>query len=216
MKKTSKGLTVLEIIITLAIAAGVLSLGIISLRSHLPKQDLRSSVEILENIIHRAQTEAKAKSLWTCIKYTANNVAEIWVDQNQDHGTVLGACGNSTAPSDTKIGSEFRFKGEVVLALNTNPGCASTIKPSCDIWFDPTGAPQLCGQTPCFGAMATTSCVNYNFQIIIAQPNLPSGTRAREVEISQGGIVEAVKPGEKGMMKWMWAKYPPNETGGCE
>ena len=61
-------------------------------------------------------------------------------------------------------------------------------------------------------------CSNVDIEQILSNSDLDSGARSREVEASSGGLIQIIKPGEKGLVPYHFAKLPPvaSDTGACE
>ncbi len=88
--KTLRALTLIELMITLAIVVIILSLAIATMRGYIPKQRLLSSTGDMENTLRQAQTEAIARSYWTCVRFdtsTSPTSVQIRVDTAGAHGT---------------------------------------------------------------------------------------------------------------------------------
>ena len=205
----------LELMITVAIICIVLSLAIVTLTGYLPKQRLITTQGLLADLFQRAQTEANARSYWTCVWFDKNATpptAQIFADTDTtNHGSGNAACDRQTDTPLTKIA----FKDDVDLA--TGGGCTYNITKDCVIWFDTTGAPKLCkGYSTCGGTAPNSGCIDFSYQIVISTSKLATGTRAREVEALAGGLVQAVKPLDKGLATpMMWANSAQNPNG-CE
>src|SRR3990172_7916270 len=105
-----RGFTLLELMITMVIVATLLSAGLITMRGYIPKQRLLSTVSGLENLLSRAQSEATARSHWTCIKFSGSSpiTATLFVDEDSNHGANSDTCGTGT---DLKI-SSLPFKSD--------------------------------------------------------------------------------------------------------
>jgi len=198
-----------ELMITLVIVGILLSAGLITLRGYIPKHRLLGTVSEMENLLSRAQSEATARSAWACIKFDAGPPvkATLFADMNSNHSSVVTTCGDTVAGvADTQI-SLTEFKRDITFA----GGCTENISTSCILWFDNTGSPKRCGA--CAGQAAPATCVDFDYQVIMVNPKLESGTRAREIEVLSGGLIQTVKPGEKGANTTLWAD---NGNSGCE
>ena len=213
------GMTLCELMITLAIIAIVLSIAVITMSGYIPKQRLISAQSQFADLIQRAQTEANARGYWTCIKFTSGTplTAQIYLDSDANHGT-NNACGTGTDLALTNM----VFKDNISLAAATT-GCSQNIKTGCRIWFDTTGSPKLCpGDTlsdcgAAAGSTGATNCIDWSYQIVFSNPKLSSTARAREVEVLQGGMVQVVKPTESGLVTSNpMAAASPINPGGCE
>lgn len=198
--KKMRGVTLVELMVTLTIFAGVLTLGIVSLRGYYPKQQLLASAQNLENSLNRGQSEASSRSLWTCVKLSATGV-EVWVDKDGDHETAGSAgCGNS---GDLQIGSTLEWRGKTSFVA----GCSSITDV---LWFNTASQPQLCPGS-------SVACTNNDIQLILSNSALASGGKAREIEVGAGGMISIVKPGSKGMFTNRWAKFgSEGGAGACE
>jgi prepilin-type N-terminal cleavage/methylation domain-containing protein len=210
-KRIPRGVTLIELMITMIIAASLLTLGLVTMSGYLPKQRLLSAVQQLEGALQRAQSEANAKGFWSCVKFTGSNSFQIWLDNDGNHAT--GGCGGGT---DTQIGQTQVFKDRVNLA--TGSGCAENATLNCVVWFETmSGLPKRCASSGTCGSVNPGSgCIDSDFQFVLAQADLSTSTRAREVELTAGGLIQSVKPGEKGLITTLWAKIPEVETNGCE
>ncbi|HLG18944.1 MAG TPA: type II secretion system protein [Bdellovibrionota bacterium] len=213
-----RAFTLVELMITLVIVAILLSAGLITMRGYIPKQRLLSTVSGLENLLSRAQSEATARSHWTCIKFSTSGplTAELWVDENSNHAGNL--CGDSAAPAADILISSLPFKPDIDFASCS--GTPANVDRTCIIWFDNTGSPKLCAACQ---SVSTTACVDHSFQIILKNPNLEATARAREIEALSGGLIQTVKPGEKGLVGTsgagaIFARIPPvlSDAGACE
>ncbi len=212
----SRGLTLIELMVTLTIVAIVLSLGLITMRGYLPKQRLSASASLLEGLLQRAQSEASARSYWTCIKFDGNTApitASLWTDKSGNHGSAGGDCGDG---ADEQI-SSVQFKRDIVLATC---GGTNQMVPGCEVWFDTTGAPKLCANSGCSqfsGIMPGTGCISVDFSFVLSNPKLDAGARGKEIEALSGGLVNNVKAGDKGLETSVWAKYASfSGIGECE
>src|SRR5262245_61735743 len=134
--------------ITLAIIAIVLSIAIFTMSGYIPKQRLISAQSQFSDLIQRAQTEANARSYWTCIKFIATSplTAQIIVDK-EPTGTPAGNHGQAGGcDQNNDLGlTTMTFKDNIQLASGS--GCGENIKKDCIIWFDTTGSPKLCFDT---------------------------------------------------------------------
>ncbi len=207
--KTLRALTLIELMITLAIVIIILSLAIATMRGYIPKQRLVSSTGVLENTLQQAQTEANARSYWTCVQFdtsTTPTSVQIRVDTANAHGT-SDACTSSTLLNTTK------FKKEVEIA--TGSGCTYNITSSCVIWFNTKGSPKICADSgSCGGVTPSSGCADFSFQIVLSTPNLEPMARSREVEVL--GMIQTVKPTEKGLVTTLYARAPGTTSDGCE
>lgn len=217
-----KGFTLIELMVTLTIVATVLSAALITMRGYIPKQRLISTQSAIENLLQRAQSEASARSYWTCVSVNQQSDGSIsmslLVDKDGNHGNA-SACGNT---GDIPITS-ITFKTGVTLA---NPCTGNVTSTSCAMWFDTTGSPKVCAEYGGCGVTAPgtgSGCADASFQIVTTTSNLDSLARAREVEAITGGLIQSVKPGLKGLANSglsteIWAKAPDiaTGTGACE
>lgn len=67
MSRKIAGYTLIEIMITLIIATTLISMGVFTLTSYMPKQRLLDALETTEQSLSRAQLEATSRSVWACI-----------------------------------------------------------------------------------------------------------------------------------------------------
>ena len=216
MKKVRpQGFTLIELMITLIIIGVVLSLGVMTLRGYIPKQRLLTSISAIENLMQRAQSEANARSYWTCIQFTKTDgilSGTIYADDDGDHNSVntASACTDDLQISVTQLKSDIDFP--------SGTGCSNNINQNCIIWFDTTGSPKLCPSSGgnC-GQTAVGTCTDATFQVVLANAKLDSTAKAREVEAIAGGLVQLVKPGNKGLDEGLWALAPGlTGTNACE
>ena len=194
----NRGLTLIELMVTLAIVAIGLSLAVVTVQGYLPKQHLISTAGTIENLLQRAQSEANARSYWTCVWFQGNAV-HLYVDVNGDHGdgsVANGGCGNS---GDLEISKQL-MNSDVALAGGSSCG-GLNVQDGCVLWFDPTGAPKRCPSSlpNVCGGLDPASCVDGSYSIVVSNNKMASGTRAREVEVIAGGIIQLVKPGDPGL-----------------
>jgi Tfp pilus assembly protein FimT len=204
-------MTLVELMITLIIIATVLSLALITMRGYIPKQRLLSSVGLMENLFQQAQVEANTRSYWTCVKYV-NSKWQIFVDKDNDHAADGSA--NCDPTKDLPLNA-VQLKDGV-----TQPSCSGkNVTQSCVIWFDTTGAPKNCSNSGCPGAPSTAGiCIDQTFQVILSSDKLDPLNKAREVEVVKGGLIQTLKPGERGVDATLFAAAPENgsDTGACE
>jgi prepilin-type N-terminal cleavage/methylation domain-containing protein len=222
MSKRS-GMTLIEIMITMTIVAIVLSVALITMKGYLPKQRLLASISALENLAQRAQAEASARSYWTCIRFSDTDpiVGTVYVDVNGNHGSATTACGDTSNGDYSVTSAQFKSK----ISFASGAGCTKNITAGCAIWFDTTGAPKVCKDNPGPGNCGATdpsssTCLDNSFQIILSSSELATGAKARELEILSGGLIQTVKPIEKGLGSTnsveMWAKNPTIASGAGE
>ncbi len=216
MKKLpSKAYTLVEMMVTLAILATILSLALISMRGYIPKQRLLGSIGELENFFQRAQAEASSRSYWTCVTFDATSdpiSATLWADLASNHGNT-GACSDAGGAREI---ATTQLKKSVIFAPSGNTGCNNNVTPTCVVWFDSTGLPKKCANSgACGGTSPSSSCVDASYQFVLSNPNLEPGTRARELEIISGGLIQGVTLGKKGLDQSFFAKGSSLTTG-CE
>ncbi len=208
----SLGLTFVEIMITLVIAAMIMVLGISMMTGYFPKQHLISTVQELENLIQKVQMEATRKAAWTCIRFCSPNSMVSFVNTSGSPGEANG-CGDASScdqnAKDTLITNKMMFRGRVEIA-----NCTGNIKERCEIWFDPKGTPKRCDNSGCGGSDPKT-CVDWDYEIVLSSPALDKGTRSKEIELTKAGLVQTVKIGEKGVLPTLWAQTG-ELSGGCE
>jgi type II secretory pathway pseudopilin PulG len=232
--------TLVETMVTLVIVATLLSLGIITLRGYLPKQHLLTSVSTLENLFLRAQQEAVSRSQWVCVRMRGTDQTvkpqgfEVWVDADGDHfTTTFKPCGSA---GDLKI-LEASLKKEVGLRHSgaSAPGCMYAMPLPCVVWFNPQGNPMRCGglwtiPSEVYCAFLapppvppSNTCVPFDVQAVVVNPKLATTARAREVEVLRRGLIQVVKPGERGQARVggssieVWARgATPQAANGCE
>jgi prepilin-type N-terminal cleavage/methylation domain-containing protein len=216
-RKFFRAVTLIELMITLAIVVIVLSLAIATMRGYIPKQKLITSSGILETCLQRAQTEANSRSYWTCIKFNStpgNPIsAEVRVDKEGKHG-------NGTAnPCTGPLLQTCQFKSDIIIPPPTGKCARNMNVNDCIIWFDSTGSPNVCSNSGnCGGEISaiTAGCVPAGYQIVLSNPNLDAGAKAREVEALVGGLIQTVKPSEKGLDSYFYARGTGDTNTGCE
>ncbi len=213
--KNRRAITLVELMVTLVIAAGLLSLGLMTMRGYLPRQRLLSSMEALQGILQRAQTEAASRAAWSCIRLVdVDGILnlQLYSDENGNHGAA-NACGD-TGAGDLLL-STAQFRENVGLATGSN--CPpNNLTSSCIIWVSPSGLPQICANSGCGASAPGTGCAEHDYQIVVSNSKMDSSARAREVEFTTGGLVKAAKPGTVGLLSTLWASIPPVAAGGCE
>ena len=190
-------MTLVELMITVMILASLLTIGIVTLRGYFPKAYLITSAQIVEQGLERAQTEAVARNLWTCLTLDSSNSVQVYVDTGGNHYNASPAC---TGTGYSPIGAAIALKGRTTFASCSSPSFPMTI------WFDTKGQPNTC---------ASSSCTPGDFQIVVTNPQLFIKAKAREIEATSGGFIQIAKPGTKGIITTNWANSP-TQTGGCE
>jgi Tfp pilus assembly protein FimT len=212
-----------ELMVTLVILSTALVLGLITLTGYIPKQRLIASQGLLANVLERAQTEAGARDYWTCVSLSVPNgqyspiTASVWVDVGGNHGS-SGACGDT---GDVKVQS-VTLKPDV--ELGRGPKCGNNIQSDCRIWFNRTGSPQLCRNSGNCGALAMSNlpasgCRDWSFEVVLSTPRLDTGNRSREVEAVSGGLIQIVKPNDRGIATYLsnsLATSVADPADGCE
>ena len=182
----------MELIITLTIAAGLLAMGIITMTGYLPKQYLTEAVDTLENLLSRAQFEANARSVWTCLKVSGTPTAglslQVFADVNKNHMTGTTGCGDGT---DYLI-TQQSFRNSIVFV---STGCSAWGFPR-PIWFDTSQIPHDC---------TGGDCAPTTFEIPVKSTKIPQNgsqpfnlQNSREVEVLSSGLIGTVPKGEAG------------------
>jgi prepilin-type N-terminal cleavage/methylation domain-containing protein len=213
---TSRGVTLVELLIGLVIFAGVSALGMMTFQSFRGKQQLAASIHAVEYAIQRAQGEAIRQGVWTCVKFpkvgdTSQRI-RVFMDKIEEHqhSAQPWPCGKyPDGPEWVRdVGTRGTWRGNVTLAVcsslpefETSDGTKHRW-----FWFDPTGKPNWC---------VAGICRPFDVQLVFSTPKLPSGSRSREIEVTSAGLIRIVKPGEKGFLSSIWAKFA-EESGGCE
>jgi type II secretory pathway pseudopilin PulG len=205
MPNRSQAMTLVELMITLTIMIGLLAIGITTLRGYIPKQQLIASIQTVEHELQRAQTEATSRSRWTCIKFSSTGV-QTFLDVNADHIS-SAECGSSSKGYQALGASgsgPVLFRGKTLLAAGDQ-----CINPA-QIWFDTAGRPNTCS--------SSGVCDPTGFDIVVSNTDLPEGARSREAEVTSGGFIQLVKPGQAGLIPYAFAKIDPLMigTGACE
>ncbi|MFH1018780.1 MAG: prepilin-type N-terminal cleavage/methylation domain-containing protein [Pseudomonadota bacterium] len=211
LRKSRRAITLIELMITLAIVVIVLSLAVTTMHGYIPKQRLVSSAGALENALQLAQTEANARSHWTCVKFVPGNPISVQVYVNTAGSQATNACtGNDVTLLNT---TQLRTN----VQIPSGSGCSSNITTSCKLWFDTTGSPKLCPNSgSCGGTNPASGCEDFSYQIVLSTSNLEPMARAREVEALIGGMIQTVKPTELGILSTLYARAPGPTSGGCE
>lgn len=201
-KKNSVAYTMIEIMITLVIAASLIIMGIFTLTSYMPKQRLLDSLETTEQMLSRAQMESTSRSIWSCLEFTPapspGQPANLTVRMDSD--------GDRNCEGSDQLITTQQLRPNVSFA-----NCAGGSENSFDftsgpVWFDTAGVPRNC---------VATVCTPTSFQFILRNVDLPSGNRAREVEAISSGLISIVARNEKGYMQGIFAKSA-TEPSGCE
>lgn len=208
MKNQSLAYTLVEIVITIFIAASLFAMGVFTLQTYLPKQRLLDSMETIEQTLNRAQFEATSRSTWSCIKYdTATKILTVYMDTNLNHTSGPTGCGDGT---DMLITNQSLKDGVGF----PNPVCSNGGNSSYDsvtdgpIWFDSTGIPKSCA-----GGVCTTT----SFQVFVTSANLPASNKAREIEAVSSGLISIVERNSPGYITTLFAKTADqNGAGECE
>ncbi|MCB1197346.1 MAG: prepilin-type N-terminal cleavage/methylation domain-containing protein [Deltaproteobacteria bacterium] len=202
VRKKTYGFTIIELMVTLVIAAGLLSASIMTMSGYIPKQRLLSSMNTVEQALSQAQYEATSRVLWSCITYNQPiNTLEIYMDQNADR-----VCNNG---SDYLIGSHVLSTGVGFATCSSGDGTPFD-EGDQSMWFNTSGAPILCES-------GGANCTIVSVEFIVSNPNLPSGNRAREIEVASSGLIEIVDRGEVGYNTATHANTTTGSTiNGCE
>jgi type II secretory pathway pseudopilin PulG len=203
MKRNFFGYTLLEIMITLIIAAGIIAMGIITLQNYIPRQRLLDSLETVEQTLNRAQFEANSRSVWTCIAYdNSTKTLTVYADMNANHDTGgITACGDG---GDLPLTTQSLRQG-VTFAPFSDKSFSFSPRP---LWFDSTGVPKDCNAGVCSPISA---------QIIVTDSELATATRAREVEALSSGLIATVDRGAAGYVGTLFAKTATmTGSGACE
>ncbi|MEZ4704743.1 MAG: type II secretion system protein [Bdellovibrionota bacterium] len=193
-----KGVTLIELMITLVIITMLMTAVVFTMSSYIPKQRLLDTVERIEQDMNRAQFEATSRIQWTCLEIRTDGTISITLDVDGNHGAV-GACGNA---GDIELDTNTMSSG-VSLVL----GCANTFQGDEPIWFDTAGVPRECNT-------AAGICSAQSYQVVISNPDLSSSARAREIELSSSGLIQSITFGEQGFDTSAWAKTSKIGSGG--
>lgn len=200
--KKIHGFTMVELIVTMIIVAALTTASILTMRGYVPKQRLTSSVGSLEQALSQAQYEATSRVYWTCLaNNTANNTLEVIVDRDSDR--TCGSGGDFTVASYS-ISQDITFSD-----CPSSPGDGNPFNDLDGfVWFNTSGGPQLCD---------SGLCASEALEFIVVNDQLPSGNRAREVEVSTSGLIEIVNRRELGYNLTTYAKTATGTTSdGCE
>lgn len=196
MNRRESGYTLIEIMITLIVMVSIMSLGVFTLSSYLPKQRLLNGVETTEQALSRAQLEATQRSAWSCISLnTTNNYLEIRIDTNADR----------TCQSTDQFVTSMQLHPDIQYVACSNGGESSfSFASNAAVWFDSAGVPKVC---------ASGTCTPQSFQFILRNPNLPSNNRAREVEALSSGLISIIDRNQMGYMQGVFAASGDLPTG---
>jgi hypothetical protein len=206
MTRKIAGYTLIEIMITLIVAISLMSLGVFTLTSYIPKQRLLDATETTEQSLSRAQLEATARSIWACVDFipeAGETPPSMVVRMDSDGDRVCET-------TDLFIINQ-QLRPNISFAGGCSGAGASGTENSFDftsgaIWFDTAGVPRNC-----VGA----ACTPTSFQLVVRSSELPSGNRAREVEALSSGLIGIVNRNEEGYLIGIFAKSAELSTG-CE
>lgn len=194
LKHTQNAFTMIELMITLAIVVIILSASVITLSNYIPRQRFLSSLDHFEQALSTAQHEATSRVLWTCVRRVGDEL-QVIIDQSNSR--------------DCNHDDNFVIK---TFPLSAGIGIAECSDPfEEEIWFSISGSPALCN-----GGV----CTPRSFQIVISSAQLPSGNRAREIEISTSGLIQTIARGEMGYNPSVYAQTVTGDTasgdGACQ
>lgn len=209
-------LTLVELMLTLLIATTTILLGTQAYSGMRAKQSLRRSILDLESAIIKAQNEAQRRGLWTCLDFSDGESIVVYLDDNEDHGQNATSCGGTDA-----VLASYQQAIKTPLSIAS---CSLNISTSCKLWIDENGYPMLCsnsgscGQSITVPSDQTFNCIPWHYQVVISSSYLEANSKARELEISQDGLIYQPKMGEKGEKETLWAKSEVNTSGlgACE
>jgi type II secretory pathway pseudopilin PulG len=216
-RKRDCGLTLVELMVTLGIALLVLGLALTTMRQYIPRQRLISSQGAVENLLNQAQSEATARTTWTCITFDMTSrpvTLQLRADTGKAHGNE-GACGasNSTLIATTQLKPDVVIPGDSV-------NCSMNVLYNCILWFGPSGSPKICPNSGWCGVTRPepgSPCIDSDIQIVLSNRDLDGQARAREVEVLAGGLIRSVKPSDKGLDPSFYARgVGATDVGGCE
>ncbi len=193
-KTCPRGVTLVELIIAIIIITVLLSVALLTLAGNRHKQNLQDTVNGIVDLLNRAASESSSqlKIKGVCFKNGVNG------PYFQIYDPTLNAAG---LPTDVDCGSgevtdtKFEFRPDVSLCTN----CDSYVDFNKSLFFKPGGIPINSS-----GALA-------GYEICVIHGSLAPGTRAREVEVTTGGVIQAVKPGQTGDLTGVTAN-----TGNCQ
>lgn len=194
----------MEIVITLFIAATLVVMGVFTLQTYLPKQRLLDSMETTEQVLNRAQFEATSRSTWSCVKYdsptgSTPGILYVYMDTNANHTGGASNCGEGTDTLITK--QQLRENVDY-------PSCSNFNSTSPVLWFDSAGIPKEC---------SAGSCTTSSFQIFVSNSKLPSGIKAREIEVVSSGLISIIDRNDPGYITTLFAKTTSlTGSGACE
>lgn len=195
----NRGFSMVEVIITMIIIAGIMTAGILTMRGYVPKQRLASATDYTEKAMSQANYEATSRVFWTCVVHnTTDHMLEVYVDRNSNR-----ECNEGT---DFMVAT-FNLNEHISYAdcSGTSDGDPFDDGASA-VWFNTSGNPNLC-PTP-------STCSTQALEFIVVTDQLPSGTRAREVEVNTSGIATIVDRHDTGLNLDTVAKT--TQTDGCE
>ena len=188
------GVTLLEIMIVMIIVLTLTSLGVITLGANREKNRLLNAANGVVDVFTRAQKEAvgQQRIMGACFKTGTNGTyAQAYVPTLASSGLPTDA--DCTSGETPRVKVDF---GSTVALCAT---CDTNIALNKSVFFSPIGFPILQN-----GNAAT-------FQICLIDSRLPAGARAREVEVTSGGMTQLVKPGSAGSLASVQAN-----TGSCQ
>lgn len=215
-KLNRSAFSLIEIMIALVVSGILLVISVNGILSMGAKNRHRKSTQNMELAIRRAKSEARGRSLWTCLRFSNDGQIRVYADSDGNHG-LTGGCGNSGDPLLLTI-HEGLAKG------NTLAACTGSVALGCRVWFNTEGNPMLCsnsgncGQSLAANPDGSAYCIPYDYQIIIRSTELPSLARAREIEILRSGLIFTPVWGDKGQIETLWASVPPitSGSGACQ
>lgn len=205
MSRKIAGYTLIEIMITLIIATTLISMGVFTLTSYMPKQRLLDALETTEQSLSRAQLEATSRSVWACINFIAAPAGqapslEVRMDSDSDR----------VCESTDQLITTQQLRPNISFAACTGTGSAGAENSfdfsSSALWFDTSGVPRNC---------VLTTCTPTSFQLVVRNSDLSPSNMAREVEAVSSGLIAIVNRNEKGYMQGIWANSSL-QPGGCE
>jgi Tfp pilus assembly protein FimT len=178
-----RGLSFLEIMITITIITATLAIATMSIFGRNHKQGLTDTMIGLEDTLRRAQSEAdrNREIRGVCFKQDSAGQQFAQIYEPSLGGNRLPTnldCDNT----DSALGYRFAFKTGVTLCTS----CDANVSLSKSLFFNPQGFSILSNGTPT------------NFEICLVQTKLPSGNRAREIELNSLGVIKLLSSGETG------------------
>ncbi len=172
--RSSKAVTILEIMVSLVIFSIILALSVAYVRRGTGRTQLVETGKGLVGILRRAQAEANSKRSFrgVCFKQdTGGSVyAQLYIPQLGSNGLPT----NDDCGSGEVMGARYNFKSYVGVCAS----CDANIGLDKSIFFN------------ALGFSTAVNGVRTGFEICLIHSKMDAGTRAREVEVTSMGLVK--------------------------